>query len=351
MTVSLKDRFLNCALSPLNFFLKLTGVYLNLSDLTWRNLLVRFWGIFLLIICTQSNIYITVKRTTLFTDFFSLLPHVKDFDHELTNALFRLTALVSDTLVHVALVFNIWPRIEYFLDFLETVDYELKRPNLCHVNRISQIGLLYTLGMVSLHTLTIKLKIYNEVPIVFYLHIILFLKTQYQMVLNLYFGIRWEYCRHPTRKFQWLDATQNMMRMFANQWFTVIPILIFALSGELLVTYFESISANLKLLIAYNAKSQSPPVANKTSVLLQPLKPLFLAISLLHRHLNAVLMINCFLAFISMLTCSYYSIEHIREGRVIAACWDVTDIVDSFARYWAMCHISDRMREAVSEIS
>lgn len=149
MTVSLKDRFLKSALSPLSIFLRLTGIQLGICELNWRSQLVRFWGIVLLLICTQSNLYITIKRTQMLNDFFSFLPHVKGFVRELVNAIFRLSALISDILVHVTLVFNIWPKIKSFLVSLESVDYDLKRPNLFRVKQISFIGLVYTLCMVS----------------------------------------------------------------------------------------------------------------------------------------------------------------------------------------------------------
>lgn len=149
MLVSLKNRFLDSALPPLNAFFKLIGIHFKVRESNQGNLFIRCWGILLLVLCVQSNIYITFKRTKLFNDFFSLLPNAKNFDRELINAILRLSGLVSDVVVHTSLVFNIWPRIESFLAFLESVDYDLKRPNLSQVKRVSLIGLIYTVGMVS----------------------------------------------------------------------------------------------------------------------------------------------------------------------------------------------------------
>lgn len=150
--VVLTARFLQFALAPLNFFLRLTGVHLCINYSTWKSRLIRSWGISLFVLCVQSNVYITIKRTELLNDFFSFLPSDEGFARKLTSALFRLSALVSDVLIHFVLIFNIWPRIESFLEFLESVDCDLKRPNLSLVQRISFIGLIYTLCTVSHRT-------------------------------------------------------------------------------------------------------------------------------------------------------------------------------------------------------
>lgn len=273
----------------------------------------------------------------MFNNFFSLLPNVEDFDRELTNAIFRLSALVCDILVHVALVSNIWPRIHSFLAFLESVDYDLQRPDLCQVQRISLMGLVYTFVTVSQR---------HQI----YFRFICNFLFKFQLVLNWYFGIYWELF-HPTRKFNWLDTIQNTIRITANQWFTVLPVWLYAILGELLIVYFTSIARNLQLLHTLMPKFQSQTVAKQISIVLRPLKPLYLAINLLTCYLNSVLMINCFLSFILMLICSYSAIIHFEDGEVRAACWDALDVVDSFVRYWLVCHTADRMGKAVSVVA
>lgn len=149
MEVPLKVRFLNSALPPLHFFLKLTGVPLDQRrDLTWKSRLISSWSIFLLVLCIQSNIYITTKRSPIFSGYFSSLQNVHNFVPGLANNMIRLSSLAVDTLVHITIVFNIGPRIELFLETLESVDYVLKRPNFFQIRRVSSMGLVYMFFMV-----------------------------------------------------------------------------------------------------------------------------------------------------------------------------------------------------------
>lgn len=147
--VVLTVRFLEFALPSMNFFLRLTGIHLDVRESTCKSRFIRYWGIFLFFFCVQSNVYMTIKRTQLLNVFFSFLPRNEGFVREITNTIFRISALVSDFLVHFVLIFNTCPRIKSFLEFLEPVDCDFKRPNLSSVQRISIIGLVYTLCTVS----------------------------------------------------------------------------------------------------------------------------------------------------------------------------------------------------------
>jgi hypothetical protein len=48
-----------------------------------------------------------------------------------------------------------------------------------------------------------------------------------------------------------------------------------------------------------------------------------------------------------MFTSFYYLIELFERGYVVVACWEVSDVLDSFVRFWLICHTSDRIRETV----
>jgi hypothetical protein len=77
-------------------------------------------------------------------------------------------------------------------------------------------------------------------------------------------------------------------------------------------------------------------------------KQLYLAADLLHRHFSTILMLNCFMAFITMFIYAYYVIEFIQSGlSMIVVFWDSSDVIESFVRFWLICHTSDRIREAV----
>ena len=82
--------------------------------------------------------------------------------------------------------------------------------------------------------------------------------------------------------------------------------------------------------------------------ILRYLKQLYLASDLLHRHFSTILMVNCFVTFLTMLTSAYYVIEFIPSGYVPMVFLDSSDVVDSFIRFWLICHTSDLIRETVN---
>ncbi len=147
MAETLKDRFLLSALSPLSILLKITGVFVNQnSDVEWRQRLYRFWTFFVLVLAIQSNFYIFVKRTLIIDFFFgSQEINVDRFIQVLVSELIRLSSLLSDIIVHLSLVFKIWPSVTLFLETLETVDLDFGWPNLSPIKRYSMFGLIYVL--------------------------------------------------------------------------------------------------------------------------------------------------------------------------------------------------------------
>ena len=87
--------------------------------------------------------------------------------------------------------------------------------------------------------------------------------------------------------------------------------------------------------------------STQTFELLRYLKQLYYASDLLHHRFGTMLMANCILSFIVILTSSYYVIEYIDKYPVLS-CWNGTDVLDSFIRLWLVCHTADRMRRAVN---
>ncbi len=157
---------------------------------------------------------------------------------------------------------------------------------------------------------------------------------------------------HPTRVFNWPDAIQNIFRSITHKWFVVLPIWIYVICGELVVFYFHRITCQLKLLnmAVRNLRTNQKLFLNmQTFIVLRPLKELYLATDLLHRRLSRMLLANCCMSFVIMLTSSYYVIEYIREKYFMVACWDGFDVFDSFLRYFLICHTTDRIREAVTK--
>ena len=152
MAETLRDRFLFTALSPLSILLKATGVFVNpYSDSQWRRCLYRFWTFFLLILDIQSNVYTIVKKTLLIEFIFAGQKiDVDKFISDLINELLRFSAFVSNTIIHLSLVFTIWPSVILFLETLDSVDLNFKRPNLSPITRYSFVGLIYLLFTVRI---------------------------------------------------------------------------------------------------------------------------------------------------------------------------------------------------------
>ena len=147
MGETLKDRFLLTALSPLIILLKFTGVFFNpSSESQWRRYLYQFWTFSLLILAIQANVYTFIKRTRI-TEFIFASQQIKNDQlvRILINELMRFSALVSESIIHLSLVFKVWPSVNLFLETLDSVDLNFKRPNLSSIKRYSFVGLVYLL--------------------------------------------------------------------------------------------------------------------------------------------------------------------------------------------------------------
>ncbi len=149
MAFTLKDRFLLSALSPLNFLLKLTGVFLipfQPDSSKWKRLSFCFWSFFCLVLSFQSNFYMFIKRTQLANILNNQEIGVDKLISVLTNILIRLTTTTIDTVIHANLIFTILPTMKSFLETLEPIDSYFNYPPFSGpVKRFSAIGLIYML--------------------------------------------------------------------------------------------------------------------------------------------------------------------------------------------------------------
>ena len=130
----------------------------------------------------------------------------------------------------------------------------------------------------------------------------------------------------------------------------MIPVWIFIICGQLYLFYVKKLIE--KLIFVYLVAKNSNKVikcriiTQRTFNILRTLKQLYLAADLLHRHFSAILMVNCFVTFLTMLTSAYYVIEFIPSGYVMVGS-DLIDVVESIIRFWLICHTSDLIRETV----
>lgn len=141
---SLQEKF-HSLLGYLIPVLNITGIFLlPSSSSSFKMLLKRFWSIFLLVLCVQSNIYIVVKQTCVLNGFSGC--SINCFIGNLVQAMIRLTSLFCDTIIHVTLIISIERTITSFLLLLESVDCEFNWPGMSlRIQRISFIGLVYSL--------------------------------------------------------------------------------------------------------------------------------------------------------------------------------------------------------------
>lgn len=162
------------------------------------------------------------------------------------------------------------------------------------------------------------------------------------------FSISWDLI-HPTRPFYWLETVQNLIGIL-SLWITATPVWIFASCCQLLVIYFKGLATELESLIENNIEKTNggQNLGYRTIEALQPLKQLYLATKVLHQRFSAMLMANCYITSLFILTSTYYVIDYIRASKVLVTCWDASFVVDSFIRFWVICHGADRVRDAVS---
>ena len=131
----------------------------------------------------------------------------------------------------------------------------------------------------------------------------------------------------------------------------MIPVWIFIICGQLYLFYVKKLieKLNFVYLVAKNSKViKCQIITQRTFGILLSLKQLYLAADLLHRHFSTILMVNCFVTFLTMLTSAYYVIEFIPSGYVPVVFLSSSDVVDSFIRFWLICHTSDLIRETVN---
>ena len=170
-----------------------------------------------------------------------------------------------------------------------------------------------------------------------------------KLYANWLFDVFWE-ISSPFWPILWFAIIQNLIRIFANQWFTVLPVWIFAIFGELIVFYLKKIAFNLKAIALSKNMVQmnSESASTDTFEILRSMKQIYYASNLLHHRFSTTLITNCLLSFIVMLTSSYNVIEYISDKYVVIPCWDGMDVLDSFTRFLLVCHTVDRIRGAVN---
>lgn len=169
------------------------------------------------------------------------------------------------------------------------------------------------------------------------------------MIVSVGLTVYWE-LGHPTRSFYWLDFMQNILKSLGNSCFTIVTVWIFFICGQFVVLNFESIEIYLKILKSKNARTRKREwMAGEILKTLCSTKQLNSASCFLHRCFALILLATCLLTSIVLLTSSYFFIVNFNGGRnKLLTLWDGISALNAFINFCLMCHISDRMRQAVT---
>ncbi|KAI9557573.1 hypothetical protein GHT06_017401 [Daphnia sinensis] len=344
MAASMKDRFFLSALWPLNNFLIATGVLLNQSNSQRKRRLSRFWSFFVLGLTIQSNIYIWITGIRSFNILFS--DQQISIDQLIRDVLMidaiRLSYLVFDAVIHISLVFSMWPSVNLYLETLESVDFNLGRPKLSHLKRYSFVGLAYMLLEVRLSSFLFYTHHNSPVSLFHSICDKVFLYSAFRLYRIL-----------SNSAITWPLLIQNHIRLISMHWFSVVPVWIYYICGQLHVFYVQKMVVRLNLLneLSRNTKTAQHRMHHcaRSFTILRSLKQLYSAAELLHRRFSTMMMINSCYTLISMFSSSYYSIEFLRQEDRILLCRDSSYLIASFFRFWLMCHTADQIRETAVE--
>jgi hypothetical protein len=70
----------------------------------------------------------------------------------------------------------------------------------------------------------------------------------------------------------------------------------------------------------------------------------------LFRDFRSMLMMNCCLSVVNIVTCSYFSINRFFvsiHNYWVVVVWDMSDTLEFTFRLWLICHTADRIRSSV----
>ena len=149
---------------------------------------------------------------------------------------------------------------------------------------------------------------------------------------------------HPRRPFSWFNTIQNFFRVLGNQWFTVLPVWIFVICGQLIVLYIKQIEDHLN-----NLMTEDPNfVAQEVLKSLGWIKQLNFATEIVHQRLRTMFMAVWITTTITLLTSSFYLIHLSEKEFIVLILVDVTNMIDSFVCLCLMSYSSDRMQHAVT---
>ena len=147
----LKYRFAS-AVWPLNYFLRVTGVYCIFPEADeFKAWVFSLWSGIWIFLNIESSIYTFIEQATtpLANLFFSQQRTYAFFMEDFNLILFRLSSLIFHISIHVILVKTIRSAIQELLSLLELIDTRLNRPNISIIRTLSILSLAWIIFTVS----------------------------------------------------------------------------------------------------------------------------------------------------------------------------------------------------------
>lgn len=135
-----------------------------------------------------------------------------------------------------------------------------------------------------------------------------------------------------------IDTVQNAIRI-VTQMFTLMALWLFVLCGQLLTTYYKTAAQKIGRLNRIEGAA--------CWGILSQYRQLIKTCQALHRDFRFILLANCWLSIVTVLTSSFFALEYMKSNHWIVTLWDGSDILESSFRLWLACHTSDRIRSSV----
>ena len=159
------------------------------------------------------------------------------------------------------------------------------------------------------------------------------------------FAMYWELV-HPNRMEDWFYITGAVLLKFTTM-FTLMALFLFVLCGQLLIVYHKTIVNELGLLL-YSKRVQLEHHSEDIWFLLSQFRIVCVAKRQLFHDFRSMLMMNCFLSVVNIITCSYYVINNFfTTNNWAVVTWDICDTLEFIFRLWLICHTTDEIRSTV----
>lgn len=151
----------------------------------------------------------------------------------------------------------------------------------------------------------------------------------------------------PQRTDSWFYLLELAILKFTTM-FTAL--FLFVLCGQLFIIFHKKTVEELKLLLNskwVNYRSSDELIWS----LLSHFRILREAKRQLFYDFRPMLMINCCLSVINILTCAYYSIDlfFFTSNYWVIVMWDICDTLEFIFRLWLICHTVDHIRASVCD--